>query len=215
MPWIESNLRDCALESAGETQLLVDGIFAGLEYLHKYRIVHGDLHWANILIEESPKGPRRAILADFGMTRMLQDGLSSTSGDPRISRAEMFMPPEIRTALTMAKESQTQVTLKPDASTDVFSFGVVLLALGMARPGHAIYEIEEQKLSLSTVVEDLSAARTLARPFMAGYPRGSNEIWARKIWGLIRKLVRMERAPDVTTLRSDLYQLGFMGNLLI
>ena len=83
---------------------MIDGILAGLEYLHSISIIHRDLKPANILMHGNT--PR---LADFGHSRVL----ASTMHSSVIAGTPAYMAPE---AFDAVRNEQT----------DVWSIGVLL-----------------------------------------------------------------------------------------
>ncbi|KAH7424141.1 hypothetical protein KP509_12G091900 [Ceratopteris richardii] len=93
---------------------IITGISKGLAYLHEeshYKIVHGDIKPQNILLNERLE----AVLADFGIARLLEDG--RTQRIPRLIGTPAYLPPEYR------KNRE----LRP--SVDSYSFGVVCLEI--------------------------------------------------------------------------------------
>ncbi|KAF7373187.1 Kinase-like protein [Mycena sanguinolenta] len=97
-------------------------IAQGLEYLHSYAIVHGDLKGANILVKENGS----ACLADFGLS-IYSDASAKTSSTSR-GGSLYWMAPEL---------------LDPDhfgfqfvrtVATDVYAFGCVCFELYTGRP---------------------------------------------------------------------------------
>ncbi|KAJ7852007.1 kinase-like domain-containing protein [Mycena leptocephala] len=72
-PWMDNgDLKDFLSKSSSTNMdrisLIVD-VAMGLEYLHKERVVHGDLKAANILV--SPSG--RACITDFGLSSIVDE----------------------------------------------------------------------------------------------------------------------------------------------
>ncbi|KAJ7779170.1 hypothetical protein B0H16DRAFT_1711520 [Mycena metata] len=80
---------------------LISNIVCGLEYLHSQDIVHGD---ANILVTSSSK----PLLADFGISSIINAEATNRAGTPRWCAPELFLP-EGRTSF----------------GSDVFSFASV------------------------------------------------------------------------------------------
>ncbi|KAJ7852009.1 kinase-like domain-containing protein, partial [Mycena leptocephala] len=72
-PWMDNgDLKDFLSKSSGTNMdrisLIVD-VAMGLEYLHKERVVHGDLKAANILVSPSS----RACITDFGLSSIVDE----------------------------------------------------------------------------------------------------------------------------------------------
>ncbi|KIM76845.1 hypothetical protein PILCRDRAFT_796906 [Piloderma croceum F 1598] len=67
---------------------LVTQITAGLRYLHKIRVIHGDIKPVNILIDDA----HQARISDFGSARMEDDRSKSVTGTPRWMAPELHEP---------------------------------------------------------------------------------------------------------------------------
>ncbi|KAG5637004.1 hypothetical protein H0H81_006148 [Sphagnurus paluster] len=68
-PWMENkNIREFLHKNPeADRLLLISDIAAGMQYLHKERVVHGDLKGVNILVSDAG----RACLADFGLSSVV------------------------------------------------------------------------------------------------------------------------------------------------
>ncbi|KAJ7631920.1 kinase-like domain-containing protein [Mycena polygramma] len=77
-PWMEYGtvLKFLKDRGRGDVQKMLLQITEGLGYLHSMKIVHGDLRGTNILVSDDGN----ACLADFGLTRVIDDVISDTSG---------------------------------------------------------------------------------------------------------------------------------------
>ncbi|KAL0062709.1 hypothetical protein AAF712_010404 [Marasmius tenuissimus] len=72
--------------------MLVYDVASGLAYLHKKKIVHGDLKGVNILITDS----LRACIADFGLSHVADtQGLRFTTSSTRPSGTTRWLAPEL------------------------------------------------------------------------------------------------------------------------
>ncbi|KAG8922007.1 hypothetical protein FRC02_012212 [Tulasnella sp. 418] len=72
---------------------LVMGVIDGLVYLHSFDppIVHGDLKASNVLVDDQG----HARIADFGLSRMLQEGPSGFTTSSGITGTHRWMAPEL------------------------------------------------------------------------------------------------------------------------
>ncbi|KAG1724256.1 kinase-like domain-containing protein [Suillus lakei] len=93
---------------------LVMGVADGLEYLHSENVVHGDLHPANVLVDDSGR-PR---LTDFG--------LATVAGDPEsqlnTTTAERTFNPQWRAPEVIGIHSDDVDPVRPNFKSDVYSF---------------------------------------------------------------------------------------------
>ena len=113
-------------------------IAEGLEQVHARGIVHRDLKPANVLVEVGSDGPC-AKIADFGVSMLLAQGLSGSSGpsqpdgdvsvDLRATRAGRVMGSPMYMAPELAQEGAPI-----HGSIDMFAFGVMAHELLVGRP---------------------------------------------------------------------------------
>ncbi|KAF5353079.1 hypothetical protein D9758_008754 [Tetrapyrgos nigripes] len=96
-PWMENgNARQYLnknSEKVIDRTLLVYDVANGLSYLHARKIVHGDLKAVNILISATG----RALVADFGLSRLVDSGVlkwSSLSTQDRVGGTTRWLAPE-------------------------------------------------------------------------------------------------------------------------
>eukprot|EP00798_Chlamydomonas_sp_ICE-L_P021158 gene21158-28048_t len=109
-----------ALETLKEVAL-------GLRYLHSQGVIHGDLKAANALLFASTKDRRgfTTKLTDFGFSRIVPvERFSKTDVETSVSATVTHMPPELL--------SESRLT----ASTDVYSFGIVMWETYMGKSVH-------------------------------------------------------------------------------
>jgi len=86
-------------------------ISLGLVYLHSRRIVHGDLKALNVLIDDSGK----AVLCDFGLTRIRADVTSRTEkADGGFVGSRNWMAPELLLGGSLKNPS------------DIYAFGMTI-----------------------------------------------------------------------------------------
>lgn len=131
------------------------GIAHGLNYLHEKSVVHGDLHWVcafvycacvdilslssvlsqrNVLISEDSGEP---LIADFGISRLHHVGGNSTSTNPYSSMQGSFIAPEVMKA-DDGLPFQGAGVMRPTFEADVYSLGMMLIALGIAKAGDVV-----------------------------------------------------------------------------
>lgn len=85
---------------------MIDGILAGLEFLHSRKIIHRDLKPDNVLLQgETPR------LADFGISRVLRTTMTSSSIN--LAGTPYYMAPE-------------SFDKKRNEQTDIWAVGVIL-----------------------------------------------------------------------------------------
>ncbi|KAG2361637.1 kinase-like domain-containing protein [Suillus spraguei] len=108
----------------------------GLQYLHHEKIIHGDLMPSNVLINE--KG--NALLADFGLSRLLADHETSffESHGPGAIR---WAAPEI---IPLNPEMPDEEVSKPNEASDIYSFGCVMMQVLSGE--HPYYDMANEHL---------------------------------------------------------------------
>lgn len=106
-----------------EAQLVAfSGIFSGLEYLAKQRLIHRDIKPANILavVETGATTLRKVLLADFGeskqLTMTMTRAVGTAAGTPLYQAPEMGMEEEAK-----------------GPKADVFSAGIVVVEVNTGR----------------------------------------------------------------------------------
>ncbi|KAG2065500.1 kinase-like protein [Suillus decipiens] len=94
-------------------------VVLGLQYLHHKNIIHGDLMPPNVLIDENGN----ALLADFGLSRLLADHETSffRSHAPGAIR---WAAPEI---IPLDPEMPDEKVSKPNKASDIYSFGCIMM----------------------------------------------------------------------------------------
>ena len=100
-------------------KIICGSVLLGLEYLHKYGIIHRDVKCGNILLND--KG--QVKLADFGVSATLDDTMSRKR-QTRIG-TPLWMAPEV----IKAEEY--------DAKADIWSLGITTLEMAEGKPPHA------------------------------------------------------------------------------
>ncbi|KAF9648296.1 kinase-like protein [Thelephora ganbajun] len=110
--------------------LLADAV-TGLEYLHEYSIVHGDLKGANILIDSNC----RARLADFGLSVVIDESTTEGTINNRGIRGTIrWMAPELMCPEKFGFDGEERKRL-PSRTTDTYALGMTVLeVLTSCRP---------------------------------------------------------------------------------
>ncbi|KAG2137053.1 kinase-like domain-containing protein [Suillus clintonianus] len=127
-PWMEKGSLHGYLDDMWKMQLppnmqrlflLLLQVVLGLQYLHEKDIIHGDLMAPNVLIDENGD----ALLADFGMSRLLADHETSffKSNSPGAIR---WAAPEI---ISLDNENTDEKVSEPNRTSDIYSFGCIMV----------------------------------------------------------------------------------------
>lgn len=96
-------------------------ISSAMEYLHNVGVIHRDIKPGNILIVQSNNSNPIVKLADFGLTKVLQDDILGSLGGPstiELKGTPYYLAPEIIIANT------EDIVYKYE--TDVYAFGVTM-----------------------------------------------------------------------------------------
>ncbi len=120
-------------------------VAGALAFVHSSNVIHRDVKPANILLPSN--GPQPALLADFGIARLI-DSAGVTATGTIIGTASYLSPEQARGA---------ELT----SSTDVYSLGLVLLeALTATRafPGSVVESVAARLGADPTIPSDLGAA---------------------------------------------------------
>jgi serine/threonine protein kinase len=126
-PWMDNgNLIDYVRSNPATNRVtLLLGVVKGLEYLHSYDIIHGDLKGANILINES----KRACLADFGLTTTMSSLgiLNASTLVSRRSGAVRWMAPELLDPEVFGMPSSPNLSFS--TTSDVYALAMIVIEL--------------------------------------------------------------------------------------
>lgn len=124
---------------------------AALDYAHAHYVIHRDLKPANFLLADDG----RLVLTDFGIARMLQDNVSTSS--ETLTRADTILG----TPQYMAPEMFTGATV--DYRADIYALGIILYQMLSGRvpfKGDTFYSLAKMHVqdappSLRTLRPDL------------------------------------------------------------
>ncbi|KAF0528702.1 kinase-like protein [Gigaspora margarita] len=129
---LECYLKDCSSKLNWSTIIrMAKEISSGVNYLHGANIIHLDLHDKNILVHEG-----RMIITDFGLSKLLDDGTESISGEP-YGRCEYCDPSYLPDPLKY----------KWNKRSDIFSIGVLFWELSSGVPPFINFKKSPTKIS--------------------------------------------------------------------
>jgi serine/threonine protein kinase len=97
-----------------ERRQILTGILKGLAHLHQIPIIHRDLKAANVLMDRDASGNWIPVIADFGLSRMVDADMSYVLNNSQIAITPNYASPE------QYKENDA---LRPN--TDLWAFGVM------------------------------------------------------------------------------------------
>ena len=150
-----ANVLEARCPSVEETIALGIDIMTAVADLHAAKVVHRDLKPDNIILEPRPGGRRRAVIVDFGVSRMESAGGEDEGDITSITQADVA----VGTIPYMAPEqflSSRDVT----AAADVYAVGAILFR---AASGQHVYgdaeDMDYAKLKLTTRAPALSIPR--------------------------------------------------------
>ena len=142
--------------SVEETIDLGADIAAALVDLHRHHIIHRDLKPGNIIWQQLPNGQHRAVIVDFGVSRILEQGVSEDEEMTGITRADMALG----TIEYMAPE---QILNSRDVTpaSDVYALGAILFRAHAGKHVFGeVYDAELAKKKIWTDPTPLSTGRT-------------------------------------------------------
>ncbi|KAG9045462.1 hypothetical protein FS837_006278 [Tulasnella sp. UAMH 9824] len=98
---------------------LVQGITEGLAYLHSRNVIHGDLCYPQVLVDEHGT----AKIVDFGLGKVIEEGVDTKiTTSVRFKGRYQYMAPELFRRLPPRVKA-----------TDVYSYGLLILEVAAAR----------------------------------------------------------------------------------
>lgn len=142
--------------SVEETIDLGADISAALVDLHRHSIIHRDLKPGNIILQTLPNGSHRAVIVDFGVSRILEQGVSEDEEVTNLTRADMALG----TIEYMAPE---QILNSRDVTpaSDVYALGAILFRAHAGKHVFGdVYDAELAKKKIWTDPPPLSTGRT-------------------------------------------------------
>ncbi|KAG1851116.1 kinase-like domain-containing protein [Suillus subluteus] len=115
---------------------LLHGIASGLDYLHRFPVVHGGITSSNVLVGVKD-GEYKACLTDFGLSTVL-GGFDFSNEESKIRHGAIrWTAPELLTPHDHSADT------KPTTKHDMYSFGRVMFhVLSLVIPWHDIDEYE-------------------------------------------------------------------------
>ncbi len=118
----------------GEVTRILHDVARAVEYAHEQGVVHRDLKPQNILLE---RASGRAYVADFGLARVVVDGLLPGGGGGRTLGTVPYASPE------------QAAGLPADHRSDIYSLGIVGYVMATGRPLFTglPWEVLEQHIS--------------------------------------------------------------------
>ncbi|EIM81951.1 kinase-like protein [Stereum hirsutum FP-91666 SS1] len=135
---------------------MVDDVASGMAYLHRNRIIHGDLKGANILVSND----HRALLADFGISKVLDEDFTTRSHQSRTGSLRgtlRWMAPE-------CLYGDSRVTM----ASDIYSFAMTAWEIYSGQVPFA--DISERVLAIAVVEQK-------RRPKCPARLTGQGSIW--------------------------------------
>jgi serine/threonine-protein kinase len=123
------------------------GIVNALCDLHASHIIHRDLKPGNILVKPMPDGTQRAIVVDFGVSRLVSEGSDEGDTITGITRADMA----VGTLEYMAPE-QVLSSRDVTAASDLYAVGALLYRAVAGR--HIFGNVTDEQLARKKLLED-------------------------------------------------------------
>ncbi|KAK4757385.1 hypothetical protein SAY87_018686 [Trapa incisa] len=185
---------------------IISGVAQALDYLHngcERRVLHRDIKASNIMLDSE----FNARLGDFGLARMIRQAEQTHHSTKEIAGTPGYMAPE------------TFLTGRATVETDVYAFGVLMLAIVCGRrPGerinddsnivYMVWDLHRQQRFGSAADPMLmdGPAEEVERVLLLGlaccHPNPNHRPSARTIWQVLRgeapmPLVPLERPPFI------------------
>jgi serine/threonine protein kinase len=127
-------------------------IAGALNFAHSQRIIHRDLKPSNVLIEQTPDGGFRALLADFGIGKLdgsdakaapgvTLQGFTKSSGDELGIGSRLYLAPELL-------ENKP-----PTIASDIYAFGITFFQVMAGDLNRAIGHGWEQYIKIPELIQ--------------------------------------------------------------
>jgi serine/threonine protein kinase len=155
-PSLASTLEERTLTIEEAIDLSVD-LLCALSDLHGANIVHRDLKPGNIIMRPMPDGSTRAMVVDFGISRLIPSQGEEVTG---ITRANIALG----TVEYMAPE-QILNSRDVTAVTDLYAVGIILFRA--VKGHHAFGERRGEDLARAKLIEDAPALTTSRKDELA------------------------------------------------
>ncbi|KAG5338049.1 hypothetical protein C0989_008314 [Termitomyces sp. Mn162] len=157
---------------------LIHGVAAGMEYLHRNGVVHGDLKCNNVLVAE----PEKALLTDFGFS-YVTDMIGSRFRGPAFSSNQasggFFLAPEL------IQDS----TKRRDEASDVFAFGILCYEMFLSPESPRLVDVIYSKIVHSSQLPE--------RPNI-NVSRGLTD----NMWALMKRCWSLEHRPTAKEIKQ-------------
>jgi len=140
--------------STDEILEYVKSVGDGLQYAHNRGILHRDIKPSNVLISSDG----RTYLTDFGLAKIIKEGISSTTGDVILGTPHYISPEQ-------AKNSEHL-----DEGTDIYSFGVMIYEMVV---GRVPYDAETP---ISVIEDHMFAPVPLPTSIQPGLPQEIEQV---------------------------------------
>ena len=182
--------------SVEETIDLGADISAALVDLHRHHIVHRDLKPGNIIWQTLANGTHRAVIVDFGVSRILSQGVEEDEEMTGITRADMALG----TIEYMAPE---QILNSRDVTpaSDIYALGAILFRAHAGR--HVFGEVYDADLAKKKIWTDPPPLQT-----------GRTDKLARGLEAVVNRA--LTRSPKKRYAQSDeiLAELNMLRDLM-
>lgn len=120
--------------------------------LHKAHIVHRDLKPGNVILRQLPDGSKRAVIVDFGVSRMLSDQTDEetltgiTKADMALGTLEYMAPEQVLNSRDVTQAS------------DVYALGAMMYRAVVGR--HIFGNVTDEVLARKKLLEEAPAFQT-------------------------------------------------------
>ncbi len=141
--------------SEAEIEQLLGQVAAAIDYAHEAGVVHGSLKLTNLLVLSSEQGVK-LLLSDFGLTRLIGEGISLLRLYEKI--AASFLPSGFEldkqtlsrnflTSLAFLAPEQKQIDAMPaEPKADVYAFGVLAYYMLLRKIPEGCFDLPSKSL---------------------------------------------------------------------